>query len=127
MRFPLWPFLASLLGPFAVVSEIRAAALGVFEGQSDVGTPKRAGFAEFDQTQRSYKVAGGGQNMWFTNDALHFVWRKVSGNVTLAADITFDAACHISPSHSRASLISRCWAQSDPESLTQFNCRGFSW
>ena len=90
MRFPLWPFLASLLGPFAVVSEIRAAALGVFEGQSDVGTPKRAGFAEFDQTQRSYKVAGGGQNMWFTNDALHFVWRKVSGNVTLAADITFD-------------------------------------
>ncbi len=44
-----------------------------------------------------------------------------------AADITFDAACHISPSHSRASLISRCWAQSDPESLTQFNCRGFSW
>ena len=85
MRFPLWPFLASLLGPFAVVSEIHAAALGVFEGQSDVGTPKRAGFAEFDQTQRSYKVAGGGQNMWFTNDALHFVWRKVSGNLRRSA------------------------------------------
>ncbi len=90
MRFPLWPFLASLLGPFALVSEIRAAALGIFEGQSDLGTPKRAGAAEFDATQRSYKVAGGGQNMWFTNDALHFVWKKVSGDVTLAADITFD-------------------------------------
>lgn len=90
MRFPLWPLLASLLGPFAVVSEIRAAALGIFDGQSDVGAPKRAGAADFDTTQRSYKVAGGGQNMWFTNDALHFVWKKVSGDVTLAADITFD-------------------------------------
>ena len=25
--------------------------------------------------------------MWFTKDAFHFVWKKVSGNVSLAADI----------------------------------------
>jgi tricorn protease-like protein len=27
--------------------------------------------------------------MWFTNDAFHFVWKKVSGDVALAADIVF--------------------------------------
>ncbi len=27
--------------------------------------------------------------MWGTNDALHFVWKKVSGDLTLAADIAF--------------------------------------
>ena len=27
--------------------------------------------------------------MWFTNDAFHFVWKRVSGDVTLAADIAF--------------------------------------
>ena len=44
---------------------------------------------EFDGEHRAYTVAGGGENMWFTNDAFHFVWKKVSGDVTLAADITF--------------------------------------
>jgi dipeptidyl aminopeptidase/acylaminoacyl peptidase len=27
--------------------------------------------------------------MWFTNDAFHFVWKEVSGDMTLAADIAF--------------------------------------
>lgn len=30
--------------------------------------------------------------MWFTNDAFQFVWKKVSGDVTLAADISFMGA-----------------------------------
>ncbi len=62
---------------------------GLFEGGADVGGPKRAGAAVFDEAQHSYAVSGGGRNMWFTNDALHFVWKKMSGDVSLAADITF--------------------------------------
>jgi hypothetical protein len=58
--------------------------------QSDVGVPKRAGAGEFDASQRSYKITGGGRRAWFTNDALHFVWKKVSSDVTLAADIAFE-------------------------------------
>ena len=34
--------------------------------------------------------------MWFTNDAFHFVWKKVSGDVALAADAEADAASEIS-------------------------------
>ena len=90
MRFPLWRYVAGSLGLFAFAAEADAAVLGVFDGHSDVGTPKRTGSAEFDATQLSYQVAGGGKNMWFTNDAFHFVWKRISGDVTLAADIAFN-------------------------------------
>jgi len=75
----------SLAGPSA-----RAlAAIGLFESSIDVGATRHAGAAEYDGSSSAYTVAGGGANMWFTNDAFHFVWKKVSGDATLAADISF--------------------------------------
>jgi hypothetical protein len=64
-------------------------AIGIFEGSTDVGRPKRAGSVRFDPTEGEYRVSGGGANMWFTNDALHFVWKKMSGDLALAADTEF--------------------------------------
>src|SRR2546426_6123944 len=66
-----------------------SATIGIFENQSDIGATRHAGAAVFDASRRVYTVAGGGENMWFTNDAFHFVWKKLSGDVTLAADIAF--------------------------------------
>ena len=34
-------------------------------------------------------MKGGGSNMWFSSDAFQFVWKKVSGDVSLVADIVF--------------------------------------
>jgi hypothetical protein len=65
------------------------AATDLFDGHGDVGVTKHAGSVEFDAAREAYTVAGGGANMWFTNDAFHFVWKKVSGDVTLAANISF--------------------------------------
>jgi hypothetical protein len=67
----------------------QSSALGVFEGHSDVGSTRHAGSVQHDAARRAYTVTGGGENMWFANDAFHFVWKKVSGDVTLAADVTF--------------------------------------
>jgi TolB protein len=67
----------------------QSATLGIFETQGDIGATRHAGSAEFDAAHRAYTVAGGGENMWFTNDAFHFVWKKISGDVTLAADVSF--------------------------------------
>jgi len=64
-------------------------AAGLFEGRGDVGETKHGGSVEFDAARQSYTVAGGGANMWFTNDAFHFVWKKLSSDVTLAADVSF--------------------------------------
>src|SRR4029453_408631 len=62
----------------------------LFEDHGDVGATKHAGSFELDPSSRIYTVAGGGANMWFNVDAFHFVWKKVSGDVTLAADIVFE-------------------------------------
>ena len=105
MKFPLGPLLLVIVVLVVCPPELGAAVLGAFEGHSDVGAPKRAGSTEFDAIPRSYKVTGGGRNMWFTNDALHFVWRKVSGDVTLAADITFEGQ-GVDP-HRKACLLVR--------------------
>ena len=52
-----------------------------------LGNPSKAGSVTFDAAAQAYLVAGGGANMWGTNDAFHFVWKRVSGNFSLAADI----------------------------------------
>lgn len=66
------------------------AERGIFENDNDVGATKLAGTVEFDAGRLTYTVTGGGANMWSTNDAFHFVWKKVSGDVALAADIAFE-------------------------------------
>jgi hypothetical protein len=54
-----------------------------------VGTVLHAGSVEYDAAKRTYTIAGSGENMWFAADAFQFVWKKVSGDVTLTADISF--------------------------------------
>jgi TolB protein len=67
----------------------KSGALGLFEGHGDVGMVLHAGTVEYDTGKRSYTIAGSGENMWFVTDAFQFVWKKVSGDVTLTADISF--------------------------------------
>ena len=61
--------------------------LGLFETHGDIGEVGKAGSIVYDAKQKTYLITGGGENMWFDNDAFHFVWKKVSGDVSLAADI----------------------------------------
>lgn len=82
-------FLLACLAVSPPVTRPALHAAGLFPGQGDVGNPRRAGSAAFDAERGAYTVTGGGANMWSTNDALHFVWKRVSGDVTVAADIAF--------------------------------------
>jgi len=66
-----------------------AAPLGIFESHADVGTVLHAGSAEYDQSKQSYHVSGSGENIWYRRDAFQFVWKKISGDVSLTADISF--------------------------------------
>ncbi|MGA2865753.1 MAG: hypothetical protein ABSF95_14870 [Verrucomicrobiota bacterium] len=80
----LFSLLAAALGTAAPA---RAGELGVFDGQADLGSVGKAGSATFDAPQRSYLLSGGGENMWFTNDAFHLAWTRVSGDFALSAAI----------------------------------------
>ena len=64
-------------------------AAGIFEGHGDIGTVLHAGSVEYDEAKQSYTIAGSGENMWFASDAFQFAWKKISGDVTLTADISF--------------------------------------
>jgi len=63
--------------------------LGAFEASSDVGTVLHPGSVEYDAANGAYTISGSGENMWFTNDAYQFVWKKMSGDISLSADISF--------------------------------------
>src|SRR5882672_6984886 len=79
--------------------------LGLFDNQMDVGKVSHAGSTSFDAASRSYSIAGGGENMWFTNDAFHFVWTRVSGDFALQAAIEWLGAG--GNPHKKACLIAR--------------------
>ena len=64
-------------------------AMAIFEGAADVGEPKHPGAIVYDAASRSFAVSGGGKNMWFAQDAFHFVWKKMSGDLSIAATIDF--------------------------------------
>ena len=87
------------------------AAIGTFDDHKDIGATRRAGSAEYDSARRTYTVSGGGENMWFTNDAFHFVWKKLSGDVTLAADVSFPVTG--GNAHRKACLLIRQNLDSD--------------
>ncbi len=62
-------------------------SLGLFEEHCDIGEVIKPGYVKYDAAQKSYLIAGSGENMWFNNDAFHFLWKKASGDISLAADI----------------------------------------
>jgi len=64
-------------------------SLGLFDGNNDVGQVKHPGSVLYDAAEDEYAVTGGGENMWFEKDAFHFVWKKMSGDFELKADIRF--------------------------------------
>jgi hypothetical protein len=61
--------------------------LGQFDQHGDVGDVRHKGTVEYDPGAQSYLVTGGGENMWANTDAFQFVWKRLSGNFSLAADI----------------------------------------
>jgi WD40 repeat protein len=65
------------------------SGVGIFTDQGDVGSTGIAGSASYNANTGEYTIAGGGANLWMTNDSFHFVWVKMSGDFTLAADVKF--------------------------------------
>lgn len=64
-------------------------AIGIFEAHGDIGTVLHQGSAAYDPANKIYSLIGSGMNMWLKEDAFQFVWKKMSGDVSLAADIAF--------------------------------------
>ena len=77
---------------------------GIFEGASDVGNPSQKGSVAYDAAKKEYRVTGGGNNMWMNRDDFYFVWKKISGDVILTADVKLESP---GIGHRKAGLIIR--------------------
>jgi hypothetical protein len=66
-----------------------ADPLGIFDGHSDIGGAVVPGSATYDPATRQYTLRSAGYNIWYSRDEFEFVWKKMSGNVSLAADASF--------------------------------------
>ncbi len=63
--------------------------IGIFDGQSDVGSAVLPGSASYDPASGKYTVNSAGYNVWYMRDEFRFLWKKMSGDVSLATDISF--------------------------------------
>ncbi|MGP1683114.1 MAG: hypothetical protein ACTS8S_12375, partial [Giesbergeria sp.] len=64
-------------------------ALGVFEGQADIGGPFLPGRASYDADADTYAITSASSNIWYHRDEFRYLWQRMEGDVTLAADVHF--------------------------------------
>jgi hypothetical protein len=70
-------------------SKVFPTPIGIFDGQADVGGALVPGRASYDPATKQYAVTSAGYNIWYQRDEFRFLWKKTSGDVTLAADARF--------------------------------------
>jgi len=98
-------FTAFGIAPESSRAQTAATPIGIFEGHNDVGAVLHPGSLNYDSAKQTYTVTGSGENMWAMSDAFQFAWKKVSGDATLTADISF--ANMGGNEHKKAALIFR--------------------
>jgi hypothetical protein len=76
---------------------------GIFDDATDVGPVAIPGSVQ--EQDGGYRVTGSGTNMWFERDEFHFVWKRVEGDIALAATIAFPEAG--ADPHRKACLVIR--------------------
>jgi hypothetical protein len=82
-------------------------SLGIFDNQSDVGSVVPPGVATYDAATGVYTIRSAGANLWVNVDGFHFVWKKVSGDVSLTADVKLADAGPTASPHRKALLMFR--------------------
>ena len=85
--------LATLYSIGATLSNTLAhEGIGVFEGASDVGQPKRLGSTSYDPHDQRYTISGSGYNMWHDWDEFHMAWKRLIGDFIIQARLRFVGA-----------------------------------
>jgi TolB protein len=67
----------------------QSGRLGPFTNSGDVGGPAMKGSTEFDAAKGQFRMTGAGSNMWAKEDQFQYVWREMSGDVSVTATMQF--------------------------------------
>jgi TolB protein len=79
--------LLSLLGAASIFAQ--AGKLGVFTNSGDVGGPAIHGSTAFDPAKGEYRITGAGANIWAKEDQFQYLWREMTGDMTVTATMQF--------------------------------------
>jgi len=66
-----------------------ALPIGLFEAQSDIGSAVVPGSASYNPAMKQYAIHSAGYNIWYTRDEFRYLWKKMSGDISFAADGSF--------------------------------------
>ncbi|MGD0799837.1 MAG: hypothetical protein ABR906_00830 [Terracidiphilus sp.] len=80
--------LALTTSGIAAAQQLASGAHGIFTGSTDIGKTL-PGSTVFDPATGSYRMTGGGADLWGSEDDFHFDWVRISGDATLTADVSF--------------------------------------
>lgn len=86
-RIRLYVLLMTFSAVFLTSCPTSAQSSGIFNSNSDVGQTRHGGAARFVRESNEYRITGGGENMWGEKDAFQYLWKKVSGDLSLTAKI----------------------------------------
>ena len=81
-------FLVFILPLLAACDE--GGSIGAFDSVTAVGDSE--GELRYDVDADEYQLSGSGHNMWAAEDAFQYAWRRVEGDLTLTADVTWPKA-----------------------------------
>ncbi len=63
--------------------------IGQFDAQTDVGGALAPGSASYDPAARTYTINSAGYNIWYQRDEFRYLWKKLSGDVSMAATVNW--------------------------------------
>lgn len=86
-------------------------ALGQFNQKTDIGAPPAKGSATFDAKTGTYRITGGGKDIWAGADDFYLVSQRAQGDQTIAATVAWVAG-NTDP-HSKAGVMIRQSAAAD--------------
>jgi len=70
-------------------SVIFSDRVGIFDAQADIGGPLVPGSATYDATNGIYTISSAGYNIWYNRDEFRFLWKKMSGDLSIAATVAW--------------------------------------
>jgi TolB protein len=83
---------ATLLSPGLILAQQQTSeASGIFTSSNDIGTTRK-GSTAYVPARGEYHVIGGGADIWGAADDFHFSWVRLSGDLSLTADVRFPAS-----------------------------------
>ena len=78
-----------MLSSILSIASAQNTPIGVFQSNSDIGHPKKAGSATYVSSDQSYILKGAGYNIWFERDEFHYLFNKIKGDFILTANFEF--------------------------------------